>query len=257
MTEVRRHLITGDPILYAPLRAARPLVEGEVCPFCPGNEHETPAEIARSGEPWRVRVFPNKYPFAEHHEVIVETNQHDATFDTIPHAPDVVAMYIDRYRALRPFGSVALFKNHGAMAGASLRHMHSQIVALPFVPPRIAREAEAFAKAPECPLCEAPAGLPAPHENESFRMIDPQARMFSGERWIVPKRHLSEISEIDAIEDLAEMLQIAARTGGEAYNWLFFNYPDAPRAHFYIAVAPRISPVAGLELETGVFVDSE
>jgi UDPglucose--hexose-1-phosphate uridylyltransferase len=253
VSEIRRHLITGDPILYAPERAARPKWGVGACPFCPGNEHETPPEIAHTGEPWRVRVFPNKFPFAEHHEVIVEAPDHDATFESIPHAPDVVAMYFDRYRALRPFGSVALFKNHGAMAGASLPHLHSQITALPFVPPRIAREAEAFARASECPLCSFHDSVA---ENASFRMFDPHARMFSGERWIVPKRHISEMSDIDAVDDLAAMLQLAAKSANGAYNWLFFNFADAPRAHCYIAIAPRTSPVAGFELETGVFVDS-
>ena len=253
MTEVRRHLITGEPILYAPDRADRPRWDSAACPFCPGQEHETPPEIARAGDPWRVRVFPNKFPFVEHHEVIVEAREHDETFATIAHAPDVVAMYVERYRALRTFGTVVLFKNHGPMAGASLPHEHSQIAALPFVPPRIAREAEAFRRAAECPLCKV---QNAEAENGSFRMIDPGARMFSDERWIVPKRHLSEMSPAN-VADLAEMLQRAARRTTGAYNWLFFNYPDAPRAHFYISVAPRVSPVAGFELETGTFVDAE
>lgn len=253
MTEVRRHLITGEPILYAPDRAKRPRWESATCPFCPGHESETPPEIARIGDPWRVRVFPNKFPFVEHHEVIVESGEHDAAFATLAHAPDVVAMYVERYRALRPFGTVALFKNHGAMSGASLPHPHSQIAAVPFVPPRIAREAEAFRRAAECPLCKVPG---AETENASFRLIDPGARMFSDERWIVPKRHIQEISSAN-VDDLAAMLQLAASRTSGAYNWLFFNYPDAPRAHFYISVAPRVSPVAGFELETGTFVDAE
>ncbi|HEX7191207.1 MAG TPA: hypothetical protein VF381_06490, partial [Thermoanaerobaculia bacterium] len=92
--------------------------------------------------------------------------------------------------------------------------------------------------------------------NASFRMIDPEARMFSGERWIVPKRHMPEMPSAD-VSDLAAMLQLAARQTPGDFNWLFFNYPDAPRAHFYISVAPRVSPVAGFELETGTFVDAE
>lgn len=253
MTEVRRHLITGDPILYAPDRAERPRWDSAVCPFCPGHEADTPPEIARIGDPWRVRAFPNKFPFVAHHEVIVEASEHDATFATIAHAPEAVAMYVERYRALRPFGTVALFKNHGAMAGASLPHIHSQIAALPFVPPRIAREAEAFRRAAECPLCKVGGSVA---ENGSFRMIDPGARMFSGERWIVPKRHVPEMSALN-VEDLAAMLQLSARQTTGAYNWLFFNYPDAPRAHFHVSVTPRVSPVAGFELLAGTFVDAE
>jgi len=214
VSEIRRHLITGDPILFAPDRAERPRWNSAVCPFCPGHEDETPPEVARTGDPWRVRVFPNKFPFVKHHEVIVEAREHDATFATIAHAPEVVAMYVERYRALRRFGTVALFKNHGVMAGASLPHPHSQIAALPFVPPRIAREAEAFRRAPECPLCKVQEAVA---ENASFRMIDPGARMFSGERWIVPKRHTPEMASVDA-GDLAAMLQLAASQTAGDYN---------------------------------------
>jgi len=49
---VRRNLITGEPILFAPERQARPNAFNEddaVCPFCPGNEAMTPPEIARIG----------------------------------------------------------------------------------------------------------------------------------------------------------------------------------------------------------------
>lgn len=41
------------------------------CPFCPGNEHLTPPEVARTGPGaagapgWRTRVFPNRYPIVD------------------------------------------------------------------------------------------------------------------------------------------------------------------------------------------------
>lgn len=242
----RRHLLTGEPILVAPERASRPNAyarEAVVCPFCPGHETETPPEIARIGEPWRVRVFPNKYPFAPHHEVIVESPDHEAEFATIAHARDVVQMYADRYRALRDDAAyVALFKNHGAAAGASLPHVHSQIAALPFVPPRIERERDGFADAKSCPICE------GKHD-----------RRFIGERWLAPQRHVSEISDLEPheIDELAVMLQTTAAQMNGAHNWLFMNFPGAPRAHFYVAVIPRSSPVAGFELMTGTFIDTE
>ena len=50
---------------------------------------------------------------------------------------DVVRAYRDRLRALTslPFvRQVIIFKNHGASAGTSLEHPHSQIVAMPVVP---------------------------------------------------------------------------------------------------------------------------
>jgi hypothetical protein len=69
---------TGRPILMAHARQSRPFYTGaqageKPCPFCPGNEHETPPSIDSwplDGEPgpapaprnepgWDVRVFPN------------------------------------------------------------------------------------------------------------------------------------------------------------------------------------------------------
>jgi UDPglucose--hexose-1-phosphate uridylyltransferase len=259
---IRRHLITGDAILFAPERAQRPNAyarEATICPFCPGHESETPPEIARTGDPWRVRAFPNKYPFAAYHELVVEMPEHDGSFATIAHANEVVAMYAARYRELSVRDGieyVALFKNHGAAAGASLRHEHSQLAALPFVPPRVVREREAFARASVCPLCS---GGTTIDENETFRVVDPGARMFVGERWIVPKRHVAELSDLapNELDDLATMLQSNAAAMTGAYNWLFFSFPQARRAHFYVDIFPRTSPVAGFELMTDTFVDSE
>jgi len=126
---LRKHPISGEPILYAPARAGRPNAfgreAGDVCPFCPGNESLTPAEISRSGDPWRVRVFPNKYPAAEGHEVIVDSNRHDASFESIDNAAEAVAMYVARYRAHSDAAYVSLFKNAGERAGASIEHIHS------------------------------------------------------------------------------------------------------------------------------------
>jgi UDPglucose--hexose-1-phosphate uridylyltransferase len=259
---VRRHLITRDPILFAPERAQRPNAyarEAIICPFCPGHESETPPEIARTGEPWRVRVFPNKYPFAPYHELVVEMPEHAGNFATIAHAGEVAAMYAARYRELRARDGVeyvALFKNHGAAAGASLPHEHSQLAALPFVPPRIARQRDAFTRARECPLCS---GGETIADNATFRVIDPGARMFLREHWIAPKRHVAELSDLtpNELDDLATMLQSNAADMQGAYNWLFFSFPDAPRAHFHVAAFPRSSPVAGFELMTDTFVDSE
>jgi UDPglucose--hexose-1-phosphate uridylyltransferase len=154
---IRRNPITGDPVLFAPDRAQRPRIEQERdhCPFCAGNEALTPPELARIGEPWRVRVFPNKYPATEKHEVIVESPRHDAAFDAI--TSEVVEMYVVRYRAHDDAASVCIFKNHGAAAGASIAHLHSQVIATSFVPPRVAHEIDAFTRARSCPLC-APIG---------------------------------------------------------------------------------------------------
>ncbi|MBX9582653.1 MAG: DUF4921 family protein [Gemmataceae bacterium] len=82
--EFRRDPVTGRWVVVAPERAARPMAlrgaeprhrpdrERKPCPFCPGQEHDTPHEVyalrdpgtAPDGPGWRLRVVPNKFPVA-------------------------------------------------------------------------------------------------------------------------------------------------------------------------------------------------
>ena len=85
MPELRRDPIVDRWVIIAENRASRPgalsahqgsdssdttVRDADTCPFCPGNESETPSEVfalrdagAEPNSPgWRVRVVPNKYP---------------------------------------------------------------------------------------------------------------------------------------------------------------------------------------------------
>ncbi|HEY0139822.1 MAG TPA: DUF4931 domain-containing protein [Thermoanaerobaculia bacterium] len=257
---IRRNLLTNEPIVFAPSRASRPhAFSGDateiVCPFCPGNEHETPPELARIGDPWRVRVFPNKYPSVDDAEVIVESSEHDASFDSIAHAEDVVATYLERYRAHASAEYVAVFKNEGERAGASIPHVHSQVMPLDFTPPRIAREAEAF-RDDHCPLCDDAAGEVI-GESESFAWLAPYGSSMPYQQWLVPREHHNEMSGAAAGE-LAAWLQRSAakmRELAPAFNWAFVNFPRHQRAHWYVDLFPRLTAIAGFELGTGTFVE--
>ena len=255
----RTNPLTGERVLFAPDRAARPRAFGdeseERCPFCPGHESDTPPELARFGDPWRVRVFPNKYPPIDGAEVIVESPRHEESFATNEHAEDVVRMYVDRYRAHADAAYVSIFKNEGMRAGASIPHVHSQIVPLPFVPPRIERELAGFAKG--CPLCEKQHTII--RETDSFLWLAPFASAFAYQQWIVPKRHVSEISALhdEELRELASLLRTATastRKIASAFNWMFMNFPRAD-AHFYIDLVPRLAAIAGFEMNTGTFVE--
>ena len=256
---MRVNPLTGELIVFAPERAGRRSAFGdpsdERCPFCPGHESDTPPELLRIGEPWRVRVFPNKYPPLESSEVIVEAPGH-VGFDEIEHAEDVVHAYVDRYRAhADAAGYVSVFKNEGTRAGASIAHVHSQVIPLPFLPPRIERELRGFAE--RCPLCE-PAGFIV-YETETMRWLAPEASSFAYQQWIVPRRHVSEVSALGAAElrDLATLLREAARATRTlgAYNWMLMNFPRHAEGHFYVDVVPRLAALAGFELGTGTFVE--
>lgn len=254
---IERNPITGDPIIVAPDRSRRPNIfrnDHEVCPFCAGHEALTPPEIARAGDPWRVRVFANKYPATELHEVIVESPRHDDTFDAIAHAGDAVQMYVERYRAMsRNAAHVTIFKNHGAMAGASIPHLHSQIIGTPFVPPRIEREIAAFGE--RCALCDV-ANEPLIRETDNYRWIAPRGSMFAYEQWVVPKQHAPEI---DAPHELPEIMQASVRgmrSVADSFNWIFMNFPRAPGAHWYLQLFPRLAVHAGFEFGSGSAINA-
>jgi UDPglucose--hexose-1-phosphate uridylyltransferase len=259
---IRFHPITGEPLIHAPLRAERPNAfedAGAPCPFCPGNEHETPPEIARipraGNEPWRLRVFPNKYPATSQHEVLVESPDHDAAFHDLSmrDAEDAARLYAERYRALREHSPcVTIFKNHGQRAGASLAHLHSQILGTPFVMPRVAREIDGFGRAGHCPLCALPGAII--DETDSFAWIAPHASAMPYQSWIVPRVHAPEMIPPIDVTELAAMLHGASRavTGVRpAFNWIFMNFANAPRAHWYVEVFPRLASLAGFELGSG------
>lgn len=260
---IRIHPLTGEPILYAPGRAARPRAFHDMqstarCPFCPGHETDTPPSLAQVGDPWRVRVFANKYPPVGGAEVIVESAGHDDAFERLEHGTEVVGMYLARYRAHADAPYVSLFKNEGPRAGASIPHLHSQVIPTPFVPPRIVREMAGFAAARECPMC-------TPHghvieENASFLWLAPHASMMAYQQWVVPKRHTSDFGNLSDVEvlDLADMLRrtaAATRAITQSFNWTFMNFPLQGAGHWYLDVLPRLSVIAGFELGTGTFVE--
>jgi UDPglucose--hexose-1-phosphate uridylyltransferase len=82
MSESRYDWLHDRWVVFAPQRAARPdefrdrfqpaRRPGFTCPFCAGNERETPPAILslppsspRSKQAWQVRVVPNRYPALE------------------------------------------------------------------------------------------------------------------------------------------------------------------------------------------------
>lgn len=184
MSELRHDPLSKRWVIIATERTRRPedfispappYPEPKFCPFCPGNEDKTPAEItairpqgsAPNGPGWSARVFPNKYPALAiegeierrgvglydrmrgigAHEVIVESPKHDEHLaDMDPaHFERVLGLCQDRLRDLMRdarFKYSLLFKNHGIAAGAALPHPHLQIIATPVTPRAISVELE-------------------------------------------------------------------------------------------------------------------
>ncbi len=168
MPEIRKEITKGLWTIFAPTRGDRPFdfsneagnkSEKEVdpdCPFCPGNESDTPEEITairteeEGDSSWRVRVFPNKFPALDpegssaviegdvfksigglgYHEVIAETPRHDRELAdlSVKEIELVIRTYLDRFRRLsdKPeIKYVSIFKNHGE-ASRSIAKTFSQ-----------------------------------------------------------------------------------------------------------------------------------
>src|SRR5215831_5436796 len=167
------------------------IIGREHCPFCPGHESFTPHEVlayrqngsAPNTPGWDVRVVPNKFPALQvegtfdrvgegmfdrmngigAHEVIVETPDHDRTLAAMsePEIERVLWAYRERILDLKRdirLRYILIFKNHGAAAGATLEHTHSQLIALPIVPDFVREEMDGarrhFAIKERCVFCD-------------------------------------------------------------------------------------------------------
>ena len=97
------------------------------------------------------------------HEVIIETPDHDKTLATMSEPEIERVLWAFRERVLdlkqdRRFRYILVFKNHGAPAGATLEHSHSQLIALPIVPDFVREEIEGarrhYAAKERCVFCD-------------------------------------------------------------------------------------------------------
>ena len=240
MSEVRLNLITGDWVVIATERAKRPedfyhkKEKKELpnyvatCPFCPGNEAQTPPEtfvIKGPDNKWLVRCVPNKFSafspegeiiktkidFKQYitgvglHDVIIETPEHNMTTALLPlsHIEEILSAYKNRLLAFYSdprIEHVIIFKNHGQSAGTSLEHPHSQIVGTPVFPGQVMnRLGEAiknyyYVNFGDCLYClylqdEQRDKIRIISENESFIAFIPYAALSPFHTWIFPRKH--------------------------------------------------------------------
>ncbi|MFU8807126.1 MAG: DUF4931 domain-containing protein, partial [Bradymonadaceae bacterium] len=220
-------------------KVERESLETHFCPFCVGNEDATPPEIrtykphgpGTEDAPWSVRVVPNKYPALRvegsldkrgegiydimegvgAHEVIIESGTHVADFaDLSPRQiTTVLWAWRDRIVDLRNdprLKYVVIFKNHGAEAGATIEHAHSQLIALPIVPKRLREELDGAQKyydfRERCVFCdiitqELDTRKRVVFENSDVVAIAPFASRFPFELWFLPRRHQAAFEKGD------------------------------------------------------------
>ena len=279
------------------------------CVFCGGNEGKTPPEIlsirssdSAANEPgWSLRVVPNKFPALRiegelepegeglydmmngvgAHEVVIETPSHDASLATISSdaVADVLLSYRERMVDLKKdprFEYILVFKNHGAAAGASLEHPHSQLIATPIIPIMVMEELKGSSQYYEmkerCVWCDIVRQERRSRkkrviaEANGFVALAPFAPRFPFETWILPTRHRSAFEEagVEELRGLAELLGDFLRRmdrvlNGPPYNFMLHTAPLREGAlehfHWHLEIIPKLTNVAGYEWGSGFFIN--
>jgi UDPglucose--hexose-1-phosphate uridylyltransferase len=257
MPELRLNMMTREWVVVVCERARKPESfrarserkyrpeRDASCPFCPGNEGKTPAELMRlpgDGD-WRVRVTPNKYAAfitegerirtdeglrhlvtgVGRHEVIVESPRHDMALALLSEEEvgEVLAVYRERFLDAFEDSRIRhaiIFKNQGPGSGTSIMHPHTQLVGSPIVPfrirDRIDEAVRYFDNTGECLVCamlrdELADGMRVIVESEHFVSFIPYAALSPFHTWIFPKRHIPSFGNITEEEqrDLASTLK--------------------------------------------------
>lgn len=291
-SEIRKSYLLNKYVIITPSRAKRPRdIKEETlvkrtgkCPFCPSKivKKDIKDQILGKGNKWEVLSVANIYPAVTPNnkkafgsqEVVIDMRSHEKDLADMPesHFKKVLEMYARRTRILaknKKLDYILCFKNQGSKAGASIIHAHSQIFATKIVPEGLKEEARLAAeykfKHKTCAYCDI-----IKKELRSSRTIysdknvlafAPYASEYHYEAWVFPKRHLDNITELnsDEMNSFAKVLKIILKklkTIDLSFNYFLHNVISDPNQHFYIKIQPRDSIWAGIELGSGLVINS-
>ncbi len=293
MSELRFAELRGEEVAYAIHRQERT--------FLPDRDH-CPLDATLPGRPqteipfpaFEIAVFDNRFPAFEAPqgaaEVVVYTDDHDASFATLAPERVEMLMWVWRHRyaelgAREDVDYVFIFENRGVEVGVTLHHPHGQIYGYPFLPPVPKLELAADRRLGGCAPCtllerELRDRLRILHENDSVVVYVPFAARWAYEAHVVMRAHRASLRDCEPHElsDLAAALQALVR----GYDALFerpFPYvmamhqaPTASAAraaraaipaehgHLHVELYPplrtaeKLKYLAGSELGAGTFI---
>jgi len=284
------------------------------CPFCNGNEDKTPPEIyayrpngSQPNQPgWQVRVIPNKFPALRiegelenqaeglydrmngigAHEVIIEHPEHDRSLTDLSHEEifEVLKAFRTRMLDLRRdsrFRYIFIFKNFGIEASANVPHSHSQLIAVPLIPPLVATELatcrEHFQRKERCLVCdllrqERNTKERIVRDDGNFLVFTPFASRHPFELMIAPLGHSHDYTLqtdqqllllADTLRDTLRRLRSILRD--PPYSFILHSAPPMHLRwgrpdywaslpsdfHWHIEIAPKLTNVAGFEWGSG------
>ncbi|MBW4061387.1 DUF4931 domain-containing protein [Candidatus Saccharibacteria bacterium] len=292
LSALRRHYYLDQYVIIAPGRNNRPhgftnlatphVVVNAACPFCLDGE---PTILAVPNlEHWRVRVVANAYPAVSltnpnaygAMEVVIESPDHTQEFSSlsVSHIETILRVYTERIASLSILPGiryVLAFKNDGPLAGTSVTHTHSQIMALPLMPPRIEAEHVALSsyqdKHGTCAVCDL--GCWEVEQNQRLITADselltiaPYASTHPYEAWFITKRHTTRLADLTAgeLRRLATSLKyVTERLDRDLISFNFFVQEALPgdNHHLIIKLEPRVPMFyGGGEMATGIIINT-
>ncbi|MCX6789220.1 MAG: DUF4931 domain-containing protein [Candidatus Gribaldobacteria bacterium] len=292
--ELRLDPISGDWVVVATGRAkrfpgVRPRGAG-ACPFCVyftskeknlgqivviPNKFPAFSPVGRGQTPTLGGLF-QKMPANGFHEVVITKSHTRSIADfSLDETIELLSVYQSRYLALakeKVINYIFIFHNHGPLAGASISHPHSQIIATSlvdggFLQPLKAAE-KFFSQNKKCLYCSInQAELKSQErivaENDSFVALCPFASKMAFEIMIAPKKHSSHFEKITEEErsDLADILRstlakIKKGLNNPDYNFYIRTAPcdsqEHDSFHWHLTILPKTQTWAGFELGAGM-----
>lgn len=250
---------------------------------------------------WFLQIVPNKFPaFGKgvcaverkmgpyrwedgvgFHEVVI-TRSHEKSIISMENSEVeyLVRAFRDRYIELKDedcIQYISMFHNHGPEAGASMAHPHSQIIAVPVMPPDVGRSIKGSAvyyhKNKKCVHCvmvefEKREKSRIVYENEEFITFAPFASRTAFEMRIFPKKHSPTFESVhnSEISYLAEalkssLLKLSKGLNGPSFNFFIHTSPagntEALRHyHWHMEILPKTAIWAGFEISTGIDIST-
>jgi UDPglucose--hexose-1-phosphate uridylyltransferase len=259
VSELRFDELRGEQVAYAIHRQDRTFLPArDLCPLCATRPGGQQTEIPFPA--FEIAVFENRFPaFAAPHgaaEVVVYTDDHDASFATLAPERAEALMWVWRQRYLE-LGAradveyVFIFENRGVEVGVTLHHPHGQIYGYPFLPPVPALELAADGRLGGCAPCalladELKDGSRVLHQNDSVVAYVPHAARWAYEVHVAMRQHRASLLDCGAEE--LRMLAGALQSVVRGYDALFhrpFPYVMAVHQAPTTMPAPDAAPPTG------------
>ncbi len=290
-SEIRKDYFLNKYVIITPGRAKRPrdikeqtvLKRVRDCPFCPEHINKNNiVDMIGGNKNWKILSLKNVFPAVTLdnpsaygvQEVIIETPRHKLELADLSqsHIEKLLEMYASRTQAIsknKNIDYILCFKNQGSKAGASIIHAHSQIFATKILPPDIKEELELarayMFKNKSCPYCDIiqkeSVGPRKIFLDEYVLAFTPYASEFHYEAWIFTKRHVDNITRLKKIEIKSfaralKLILIKLQNIDLSFNFFMHQVVSAPDQHFYLKIQPRDSVWAGVELGSGLVINS-